>query len=355
MQAENPRVKTRKIPTGMGGELNKAMLENLVRFKKVKNKVILVNPKLNLPFKIEELGLFAQSTLSEKTHPFESGQHWIEAWSAHGRSAFVARIIVDDGIRDIDIKGGGYVYGGNSILEPGKPRIDGEEYFGLREKKVAIEEHRLSEEFHNAGIRTARILAIMELEEIIVGGQPIPLKEAREKWGLMDNKFQPVIEVRAFGTKARIMDVIDILDFNGVISGFEKEKKNLLIEDAKKLVSQETGENLMSNINYLEWFASTLGQNLGLMHKNGWVHHGLNSHNITLDCKIVDLDEVTIIDKSNPDFDEISKDVSRALGTFSELTRALGVGGSRFLELREQFFKNYNKNFPIEQRGNFEN
>jgi len=67
-----------------------------------------------------------------------------------------------------------------------------------------------------------------------------------------------------------------------------------MFEDAKSLVSQELGRgnNPLTDQEYLEWFAETLGKNVGLMHKNGWFHAGLSPHNITLDCSVCDFDTV---------------------------------------------------------------
>jgi hypothetical protein len=53
----------------------------------------------------------------------------------------------------------------------------------------------------------------------------------------------------------------------------------------------------MSDLEYLKWFAKTLGYNIGLMHKNGFEHHYIDGgHNVTLDCRIVDLDGIRPLD-----------------------------------------------------------
>ena len=59
------------------------------------------------------------------------------------------------------------------------------------------------------------------------------------------------------------------------------------------MVSQELGyKRTITDKEYFEWFAKTLGENVGIMHRNGWTHRYLSSHNVTLDCRIVDLDSV---------------------------------------------------------------
>jgi hypothetical protein len=51
----------------------------------------------------------------------------------------------------------------------------------------------------------------------------------------------------------------------------------------------------------MEWFAKTLGKNIGLMHSNGWAHGNpyiySTPSNVTLDCRIVDLD--TVLDRTS--------------------------------------------------------
>ncbi|MDP2947869.1 MAG: hypothetical protein Q8N88_07170 [Nanoarchaeota archaeon] len=60
------------------------------------------------------------------------------------------------------------------------------------------------------------------------------------------------------------------------------------------MVAQELGKDPkeFSKQEYLEWLADTVGQQVGRMHKNGWYHSYLLTHNITLDGKITDLDSV---------------------------------------------------------------
>jgi hypothetical protein len=73
--------------------------------------------------------------------------------------------------------------------------------------------------------------------------------------------------------------------------GEQKEIQQLLLNDAIELVRTELGRTSLSEEEYLEWFAATLGKNTALMSRNGWVHD-FSPHNVTLDCRLVDLDNV---------------------------------------------------------------
>lgn len=154
-----------------------------------------------------------------------------------------------------------------------------------------------------------------------------------------------MVEIRGFGTKARIGDILS--KPADMIEDKKKEIKELLLEDAKKLVSQELGRenNPLTDQEYLEWFAETLGENVGLMHKNGWVHGFLHDHNITLDCRIADLGSVKQIDREI----ERRDDKSRARVTLQSLIRELGLK-NRVSEFENQFEKSYDSVFPPEER-----
>ena len=60
------------------------------------------------------------------------------------------------------------------------------------------------------------------------------------------------------------------------------------------MVAQELGRdpNEFNEWEYLRWFSRTLAENVARMHKAGFIHGYLTGHNITLDCRIVDLDSV---------------------------------------------------------------
>lgn len=205
-------LKKPEISTGRGRELTEALQEWLLLFEKVKNKVVFVNKEVYLPLKLEEgketpLGLFVKSALPERFDE-KTGEKRLEVWPEHRRSAFLGRVIFGDKqgrlYRDIDLKGIGSITKEKKIL---KPQTYYYPFSGLLENKFAFFDYKKSEEFLSKGIRTARTLSIIELEEIIVEGEKISLEEARKK-GIILPEFQPVIEVRGFGSKARIADII---------------------------------------------------------------------------------------------------------------------------------------------------
>lgn len=271
--------------------------EHLLLFSQVKNTVLEVNPNVNLPFNLEKgksssLGLFAEAAFREKPGKFPKGKHALEVWpKAHRRSAILGRVIFNDEegriYRDIDLKGIGSIEsspltGKATLLAPGEKLVVGGRR-GLLDKHTADYDYQKSEKFLLTGIRTCRVIAIIELKELVINQHKLSILKTVER-SIIDDKFQPVVEVRAFGTKVRIADLRT-----------NQEQRELLLEDAKKLVSQELGyKKLISTEEYLGWFAKTLGTNVGLMHKNGWYHCYLRwGHNITLDCRIVDLDSLS--------------------------------------------------------------
>lgn len=334
-------------------ELEKAMEEHgyFSLFERVKNEVIFVNEKANIPLELKEklelgkessMGLFLKT--AEPIWAKELGERNLETWpKEHGRSAILERMMIYDKghfYRDIDFKGIGSTV---LVIETGTRR---EGYWGLLEKKDAFDEYAISENFLKAGIRTFRVLGIIELKEIFLKDKKISLKEVKEK-GIIKRKFQPVIEVRAFGTKARIRDFTE---------GFRDEIKKLLLEDAKKMVSQEIGEDLSNDRDYLEWFANTLGQNVGLMHKNGWCHGRLGpheswrgAHNITLDCRITDFDTVRKIKFFEKKYLDSEKE--QAISSCMRFAHELGIFED--VGMRKKFEEGYNAVFPPKKEKNF--
>ncbi len=147
--------------------------------------------------------------------------------------------------------------------------------------------------------------------------------------------------MRAFSTKARVSETNRCLYETSVISD--------VISDAKKLVSQEfgRGNKSLSNKEYLEWFAKTLGENVGLMHRNGWYHCFLGSHNITLDCRIVDLDSITELSREIDQCD----DINGAKSTLDYLMESMGLDETGFF--KELFQKSYDAVFPPEEREKY--
>jgi hypothetical protein len=305
-------------------------------FEKVKNVVIKVNPEIypGFPFRLEEgkesdLGLFLKSgglhhyvifrlkrIFSAK---YKNFRITLETLPAHRRSASELVIFRDSrGVvyRDLDFKGVGATLHSPSFIEN----------FGFLDKNEAEKDYELSEKFIQAGIRTYRVAAIIELKEVTHKGKKITVDEAKEL-GIINQNFQPVIEIRCFGTKARILDILPQ-------GGLPKEYREMLINDAIDLVSKELGRTI-SLEEYLSWFAETLGRNIGLMHKNGWVHLNLRIlHNITLDCRIVDLATVEKVHNSGV---LKEKDKLDGLHCLRELIRAVKPESYSDVSFRKTF------------------
>lgn len=330
---------------------------SLLVFEKVRNEVVYVNSEIIAPLKLEEyqespLGLFAKAALA-KGYELKPDEQRLESWPEHRRSALLGKVIFKDKdgrlYRDIDLKGIGYI-GKNKVLEPGKNistigRRGGIEIAGFLKSEEAYKERDMQENFLKAGIRTARTLAIIELKEIIFKGEKISLSEARQK-GVIERKFNnlffhPVVEVRAFGTKARIRDVL-----NKDKDNKKEQQSKILLDDAKKLVSQEIGKDLSSDKDYFEWFVKTLGENVALMHKNGWYHQYLADHNITLDCRIVDVGYVRKLESAK----QRLRDIESAKNSLRLLAGRLGLRKGFFdFEFENQFFESYNNVFSPEK------
>lgn len=209
----------------------------------------------------------------------------------HGRSALVGQVIfkdIDGRIyRDLDLKGIGKVEFNQSKPSVGLVEMGPHGFEGLFRDTWARVGAERAEEFLKFGIRTERYLALIELEEFIDENGNKVLSIDKLSIG------PTIVAVRVFGTKNRISDINDT---------------SLL--DAKTIVAQEQGKNeqKFSWRDYLKWFSETLGKNVGLMHKNDYIHRFLLNHNITLDCRIVDLDFVDEHGTSS----QIKKDIIRA-------------------------------------------
>lgn len=270
------------LVTGIGVEVG----EKLPAIE-VKNEVVWVNDSVEMPFKFEEekpskIGVFLTSKPDERESVFR-----VKVMDNHFRSALLGKAVFKDKegnlYRDVDIKGMGSINPLNLMVESlqadsARKIPKGKTPWGFLDWGFAETDRDMSEFFIKQGLRTHRALAIIRLDEIVVeGGEKISVSKAR-KLGYIKHTTEPVIEVRAFGTKARITD----------------GKNQVLFEDAKRMVAQELGTDPQnfSNDDYSNWFAQTLGRQVAIIHNAGFTHGYLTDHNITLDCRIVDLDSV---------------------------------------------------------------
>lgn len=327
----------------------------LVRFVPIENQVLEVNRNIYFPLKLKKgkptpLGVFAHSPLSERSTEEPKHSLLFECWPEHKRSALVTRTNFADKqgriYRDIDIKGCGYLepdqLSNRAPMEVGLPGriVEGNQNNreGLLEKDIALYDFEISEQCLKWGIRTSRTVAIVSLKEIVGAGQTIQIRRYSRVYPdrRLPTNFQPVVEIRAFGTKARIED----------LDAGKPKFSRLILNDAKAMVATEIKQNTrLTDRQYLNWFAETLGRNLGLLHKMGWTHNFLYPHNVTLDCRIVDLDGV----EKQPASIQFHSDFTRAeetLNTFSKIISDLRLR-RRFWDspyrLHESFRHAYNK------------
>jgi hypothetical protein len=173
----------------------------------------------------------------------------------------------------------------------------------------------MTEAFYKAGIRTYRIVAIAVLKEIIVrdgkkssSQKKISINDAIQR-DFIHGESEPVISVRAFGTKTRL--------------GEELSKED--VEDAILLVAEELMRDpkKFSAVEYINWLAETIGKNIALMHNEDWVHNYLGlGHNITLDGRIVDLDSIELGAEQNPG--KVREEISDAYLMFRDFLDDIG-------------------------------
>src|SRR3989344_4365461 len=283
---------TSRLPVGEAARLEEFIAQNwqehLTVFSPVRNKVLAVNEDVYSPFPLIEgkaspLGVFAHYPPQYHYSRFYRGLK-LETYEGHGRTAILGRILFSDKqgrvYRAVDLKGIGMV-GPGGVCTPGRHREGGRT--GVLDEGSAFSAWQASENVLSAGIRTPRVLAIIGLEQLVVDGKKWGLVKAIER-DIIDSDFKPVILVRAFVTRARVGDPYHYPHLG-----------KLLLSDAKKMVEQETGEE-MTLEGFFEWFGKTFGGNVAAMHNMGLYHSYLTPHNITLDCRLVDFDSVQPIE-----------------------------------------------------------
>lgn len=296
-------MRDRELPIGSGHEIIEEREKLKLPAVEVNNSVIWSNNafKGTLPFDVTlgrpmKLGVFFTPN-PEKHEGERTMQLQLLPEQEATRSGLAGSVIFKDKDgnmwRDVDVKGIGKIqfYGAGLWPEVQSPSHeksyqDELEAIGLEDFNHAERNRIMAERFLKASIRTYRTIGMSLLEEIIDDdGDKISIEEAKER-GMIPRDMQPVAEMRAFVTKERI---------GGIHGGSQTaERWNAALQDAKMLVTQELGikPEEFSNRKYLEWFAKTLGEQIAKLHKLGLAHNYLSAHNITLDCRIIDLDSV---------------------------------------------------------------
>lgn len=270
----------------------------------IKNRVLWISSGFEkMPIKVEggkssEAGLFL--TPKPNKEDKKNIKVIIMPEKISGRSLLLDSVFFKDKegrlYRDIDAKGigcflktpsGKYVVG-----EIKKRSLDQKQAKGLLDYREAKEDQEYTEFFINKGIRTHRVLAILDLEELVdARGKKISISEAKEK-EMISEEMHPVISLRAFGTKER-------LEYININDKLNKHRSILALQDAVSLVAIEENKKPedFSLKDYILWFAKTLGGQVAKIRKLGAYHGHLHQQNITLDCHITDFEGVLSVDK----------------------------------------------------------
>ncbi len=258
----------------------------------VDNELLWLNPVFAglPPFNMNEgqLGQRARLVLFFDPHHHNEPAFELGVRKGHTRSGDFGKVAVTtaEGQRyhEIDLKGcGGVDFSAEKAAASfAYGNVNGDGLHGLLTRKKAEQDSAFSELFTKNGIRTHRSIAIFGLKEIPVpsGHTPLSVEALKEKG------FEPVIQMRAFGTKTRVSEL-----FSDQV-GLSRGERVAALQNAFALVSQEFPGTVSDIPSYIHWFAETLGTNVGKIHALGYVHGSLSGHNITLDCRVTDLSDV---------------------------------------------------------------
>ena len=273
--------------------------------EKVKNETAWVNKKYQDYFnllrkKSSDMALFLRPRSTFSIFP---GRLNLLLREFHGRSADIPEEIIGHALkqkmfelegevlRDFDLKGEGYLNKETGKIESvGYDKNDPERVFGLLDRKYALLDSGLAELFSLNGIRCHKSIAVIDIKEVFVknflkGWSKISVEKLKQR-GIIPKDFRPVIQLRGFGTKTRLDDLINTKN--------NEEFINNEIEDAISLVEFENKKefDIPKYTNYMLWLAEINGRNLAKMHKLGYVHGYATTMNFTLDGRITDFDSV---------------------------------------------------------------
>jgi len=254
---------------------------------------------------------------------------WVDHRPGHNRSLVFSNEDVHDrhgnNLGKINIKGTGFVslggvgpimeaFKGRHILperhrrtlSPKKIELGGyyrDTVFGLMSVEDAYLDYDNGEKLSALGIRTSRGLAIIKLDTIFYPGKGIIKVAELKQEGLLPEDFDPAVYVRATGSDHRVRDYEDPEFFARSNKKWLKERKAKAFGLAIERVEAELGAENFTILEYVRWFAKTLGEQVGILHKNGYAHGGLYKRptgyvhpvDITLDCRILDHDSIRTI------------------------------------------------------------
>lgn len=251
----------------------------------LKNTVIFKNPEIDLPFflkvgKSSNLGLFLVNCPSSR-RSINGIKLGVSAF--HGRSAYFGSAICTDTeghiYYDYDLKGVGRVETTFDEQDPFVIEIKktkrSENSSGVWDLETALREKDIAEELLKKGLRTYRIGAIIKLDQIALpNGEIISIQKAQHD-GYLQKKEQPVVGLRVYRTRKRLREFI------------KGEASQESLTRAKKIIETELDQTMVWQ-DYFNWFVKTLSKNLAILHKNGYYHSTIITHNITLAGELVD-------------------------------------------------------------------
>lgn len=294
---------SKEWPIGLGARLNQK-IEKRPAYP-IDNTVIWVNPNMISPFNFK---IGERSPLGMQFQTAEDGlvlHHYFDRiprpnallgiQHEHTRCGILGRIVIADNqgnlYRDIDLKGVG---------KPTHPPSEGDypsAPLGLFDYECALYDAEMAEILTAKGIKTSRTLAILRLNELydafMLKGE---IQYFKDK-GIINPDRVPVIAVRAFSVKTRIID-LENYDFDGTADWTGHVSP--LFADGIASVNAQYGLKLDSNHpqEYLKWLAKTSAEQLALIHLAGKCHRYISRHNVTVDGRIVDYDSLEPFSKS---------------------------------------------------------
>lgn len=305
---------TEPLPFGKGTELSREA-EKLLALT-VDNEVYWVNPNFpHFPGKlvVGQPSKFAFQFLPYET-PGKEGNLEVNL-PHHRRSGLLGRLIFEDNqgnkYRDLDVKGIGAIDRREKIsVVPFELKEKESAPIGLDDLACAKHDVEIEAKLRQIGVRTCPTVAVILLKELIDGrGNKISIEEAKRQ-GMINPERIPVVTLRAFVTKTRLIDLANSLT--------DKDTA-LPWEDTLLLVGKETGQKMTKEA-YYYWLAGSLGEQIGKMHFAGFVHNYLSLHNITADARIVDFDSVVEYRKDSQEArDAIQKDRNNILLTLEKM------------------------------------
>lgn len=324
---------SKEWPIGQGQLLNQRA-EKLPAIC-VDNKVVWINPNINAPFQLElgkkcDLGLlFLMRNTNGKQPSF-----FPEIRDGHNRSGILGRVVISDRqgnlYRDIDLKGLNMF--GYTICEDGRENAPR----GLLDYSPAVSEAKITEKLHSDGIPTYRVIAIMELHQLIDGASQPREVDWFKRQNIIRPDRTPVVSVRAFFIKTRLAD-IDYLDLDG--TNYARNQVSPQFLDGLSLINQQHHLALdpQNPLSYLKWVAKTAGARLALFQRKGWCHGSLSQHNITFDARIADCASVRQTNDSL-DFFESYRRLRQTLIEMGE-----NVGQRAVKEILDIYDRSYNE------------